>query len=107
MRVGRRAPGQLGPGALGAGAGRGERRGVFEQLPHGRAQRVDVVRRHDPAGAVAADDLAEAADVVDDRRDAGPERLQQRAALVELGAVGEDRDGRLAERATRAPAAER
>ena len=58
---------------------------------------VDVPGRHDAAGAEGADDLAEAADVVDDGRDARSDRLQQRAGLVELGAVGEDRDGRLAE----------
>ena len=49
-----------------------------------------------------AHDLAEAADVVDDRGDAGAERLEQRARLVELGPVGEDADRRLARARARA-----
>ena len=52
----------------------------------------------DAARAVGAHRLGEAADVVDHRRHAGAERAEQRAALVELRAVGEDGDGRLAER---------
>ena len=63
------------------------------------AEPVDVVRRDDAARAEAPHGLGEAADVVDDRRHAGAERPQERAALVELGAVREDGDGRLAERA--------
>ncbi len=78
---------------------RGERLRVGEQLARRLGQRLDVPGRHDAAGAVTRDRLAEAADVVDDRRDARPERLQQRARLVELGAIREDRDRRVRERA--------
>ena len=53
---------------------------------------------HDPPGGEARDDLAQPADVVDDRGDAGAQRLEERPGLVELVAVGEDRDGRLGER---------
>ena len=47
----------------------------------------------------AADRLAEPGDVVDDGGHAGAERLQERARLVELGAVGEESDRRLGKRA--------
>ena len=43
--------------------------------------------------------LCDAADVVGDRGNAGSERAEQRAALVELGLVREDGERRLAERA--------
>ena len=83
----------------GARARLGERVGVVEQLAERLLQALDVTRRDDPAGSEGADDLAEPADVVDDRRDACADRLQQRAGLVELGAVREDGDRRRAERA--------
>ena len=51
------------------------------------------------------DRLAEPADVVDDRRHAGAERLQEGAGLVELRAIREDRDRRLARARGRAPPA--
>ena len=72
---------------------------VVEQLPQRARQGIDVARGHDPAGLEPADDLAQAADVVDDGRDAGTERLQEGTRLVELRAVREDRQGRLRERA--------
>ena len=93
-----RLPGQLLARSQRAGTRRRERRLVVEQLAERRRQRLDVVGRDDAAGAERPHGLAEAADVVDDRRHAGAERPQQRAALVELGAVREDGDGRLAER---------
>ena len=65
--------------------------------------RVDVARRHDRAGPEPADHLAEPADVVDDRRDAGAEHLQERARDVDLGPVGKERDRRLATAHGRAP----
>ena len=49
------------------------------------------------ARSEAAHRLAQAADVVDHRGDAGAERLQQRAGLVELCPVGKDGDRRLTE----------
>ena len=72
---------------------------VVEQLAHGLGERLDVARRDDAAGPEAANRLAEAADVVGDGRHAGAERAHERAALVDLGPVGEERDRRLAERA--------
>ena len=92
MRGGARVPGQLLAGAAGALAGRLERCGVVEQLAQRGGQGLDVVGRHDAPGAVAANRLGEAADVVDDRWHARAERLQERAGLIELGAVGEDGD---------------
>ena len=70
-----------------------------DQLSQRARQGIDVPRRHDASRLEPAHDLAEAADVVDDRGDTGPERLEQRPGLVELGAVREDRHGRLGERA--------
>ena len=69
-----------------------------EQLAERVGQRMDVARGHDAARAEAPDDLAEPADVVDDRGHARAERLQERARLVELVPVREDRDRRLRER---------
>ena len=75
------------------------RRGSSSSSRTALGQRVDVAGGHDAPGAVRAHRLAEAGDVVDDRGHAGAERLQQRTRLVELGAVREDRDRRLRERA--------
>ena len=84
--------------ALRALARRSELAGIVEELGERAAEARDVAGRHDPARGEARDDLAEPADVVDDRGDACAQRLEQRAGLVELVAVGEDRDGRLGER---------
>ena len=90
-------PGELLASAKRSGAGVGERRLVVEQLSDGVAQCGDVIGRDNAPGTVVRDSLAETADVVDDRRHPGAERLQERPALVELRAVGEDCDGRVTE----------
>ena len=46
-------------------------------------------------GSEPADDLAQHADVVDDRRHACSQHLQERAREIDLCAVREERDGRL------------
>ena len=60
---------------------------------------ADVARRDDASGPEAAHRLGDTADVVRDRGDTGAEGAQERTALVEFWAVGEERDRRLAERA--------
>ena len=94
----RGVPRQLVPGAARSLACGRERVGVFEQLPERGAQALDVSGRDDAARREPADDLAQATHVVDDGRHAGTERLEERAGLVQLGPVGEDRDGRLGQR---------
>ena len=88
-------PRELVAGASSAVACRRERLGVVEQLSERSAQPLDVPRRHHASGAEAIDDLAEASDVVDDRRDARAQRLQERSGLVELRPVGKDGDRRI------------
>ena len=82
------------------GAGRGD---------DGRARRAVTVRdvqhvttRHEQGAAFMADACrAACADVVDDRGHARAEHLQERAGDVDLGAVREQGDGRLRERAAK------
>ena len=69
-----------------------------EPLERG-GHRFHVTGRHDRAGSEPADDLAESADVVDDRRDTRAEHLEQRAGDVDLRAVREQPDGRFRKRA--------
>src|SRR5207244_3695375 len=83
---GRGSPREVAPCSLRAGPRRGERRRVGEQLAQRLGQRFDVPGWDDAAGGEAAHRLAEPRDVVDDGRDACPERLEERARLIELGA---------------------
>src|SRR4051812_13873478 len=82
-------PRQLAPGRFGARARRGERCRVGEQLAQRLGQRFDVAGGDDAAGPEAAHRLAEPRYVVDDGGDARAESLEERAGLVELGAVRE------------------
>src|SRR5436190_16296813 len=74
-----------------------ERLVVGEELVDGLRKAGDVARGHDSASAELPHRLGDAADVVGDRGDPCAERAQKGAALVELGPVGEDGDGGLAE----------
>ena len=97
MGGGGAVPRELLARAARAGAGGLERGRVAEELAGGGGERLHVSGRHDAAGLEAAHRLGNAAHVVGDRRHAGAERPQERAALVELGPVGEERERRLAE----------
>jgi L-cysteine/cystine lyase len=70
---------------------------VGEELPDREGQRADVPRRHHPPRGEPPHRLGDAADVVRDGRHARAQRAQERAALVELGPVRKDGDGRVAE----------
>src|SRR5205823_13900027 len=72
-----------------------ERAGVLEQLPCGSGEPADVARRHDAAGSELTDRFGDASDVVGDGRNPGSQSLEQRTALVELGAIGEQGDSGL------------
>ncbi len=85
MRAGGRIPRELVARAARAGARQGLRIARAASAT-AAASAVDVAGRHDEAGAEAANGLGDAADVVRDGGDAGAERAQQRAALVELRA---------------------
>ncbi len=99
MRLGGRVPGQL-RARLPRALARPLQRGVVgEELVQRRRESGNVARGYDAAGVEAAHGLRDATDVVGDHGDSGAERLQERAALVELGPIREDGDGRLAERA--------
>src|SRR5204862_5703377 len=74
-----------------------ERLAVGEKLVDRGRETRDVAWRHDAAGPELAYRLRDPADVVGHGRNAGAERAQQGAALVELGPVREDGDGGLAE----------
>ncbi len=84
---------------LGSFPGPGQRGRVSQQALQRCGHALDVSRLDDRAGAESADDLSETPDVVDDRRNAGPERLQQGAGDVDLGSVRKEGDRRLGERA--------
>src|SRR5206468_4081080 len=51
--------------------------------------------RHDSAGSELTDRFGDASDVVGDGRNPGSQSLEQRTALVELGAIGEQGDSGL------------
>ena len=91
-------PGERPTCVLGAGARHGESVRVGEQTADRVAESVHVPLRHDRACTEARDDLAEASDVVDDRRDARAQGLEQRTGLIQLVPVREHRDRGLAER---------
>jgi endonuclease/exonuclease/phosphatase family metal-dependent hydrolase len=99
VRGGRRVPRQSVAGLLGTCPGVLERRRVVEQLTGSRGKRLDVTGRHDASRAEPRDRLRDSADVVRHCRHSGAERLQERAALVELRPVWKECDGCLAERA--------
>src|SRR5207253_573294 len=92
-------PRQLGARPFGARARARKGVAVAQELACSVCERVDVARRDNTTGAEAADRLGEAGNVVGDRRNARAERLQQGSRLVELGAIREERDGGLGERA--------
>src|SRR5206468_8993410 len=92
VRLGCRVPRQSFAGAPGACTGSVERSGVVEQLCDRMCERLYVVSGDDAAGAEGSNRLGEPAHVVDDDRDPRAERLKERTRLVELGAVGKDRD---------------
>ena len=92
-------PRQLVARALGAGSSDRERVAVAEKPRKGGGHRGGVARRHDDSRLVAADHLAETADVVDDRRHTCAESLQERAGNVDLGPVRKQGDRRIRERA--------
>ena len=93
-----RVPGQLLARAARPRTGLFERARVVEKLSHRVTQGGDVVGRHHTPGTERSHRLGKPADVVDDGGQARSERLQKRAALVELRSIGEDRDRRFAER---------
>ena len=99
MRGGGAVPGQLARARRAPSRAASSAAGSSRSSPGCLGERGDVPGRDDAAGAERLHGLGEPADVVDDRRHAGAERAQQRARLVELGAVGEERHRRLAERA--------
>src|SRR2546425_6263457 len=76
-----------------------ERDGILEELAGRARERLNVSGRNDAPRAEPFHRLTQPPDVVDDCGDAGAERLQQCAALIELRPVGKERDGRITERA--------
>src|SRR5205823_6501400 len=90
-------PGQLGACPPRAFACSFQRRRISKELSDRLRESLDVTCGDDAACLVRQDRLRQAADVVDHRGHAGPERAEERAGLVQLRAVGEDGDGRLAE----------
>ncbi len=99
MSGGRCLPGELRTRSLGSGSGCGQRIRAPQELLECKGHPADVARLDDRSCAEPGHDLAEASDVVDDRGHPRPEHLEERARDVDLGAVGEERDGRLGKRA--------
>jgi Endonuclease/Exonuclease/phosphatase family len=90
-------PGQLVACTPGALASFLERVAVRKELVDCFRKTGDVAGRHNTAGVESPHGLGDAADVVRHGGNAGAERTQKRAALVELRPVGEDGNGRVAE----------
>jgi hypothetical protein len=92
-------PGQLVARAPRALASLLERVAVRKELVDCLRETGDVAGGNHAARVESPHGLGDAADVVRHGGNAGPERAQERAALVELRPIGEDGDGRVAERA--------
>jgi len=99
VRLGGRVPGERLTRQSRALARPLERLVIREELVDGLREAGNVACFHDAAGAESSHRLGDAADVVGDGRDAGSERAEEGAALIELRPVGKDGDRRLAERA--------